>query len=576
MLIDTHKLVASGAPAEALQLSTGDYGWVSGYGFRGDEPQLGRDLAEAVRAALADEDVKRGLNAVNGSFWAVLVTAARDRLDLVSDRVGTRPLYYAEVEGGLRISEDFWALCASLPAPKLCVAAAVDLLTFDYALGEHTLVEQIREVPPATRLTFRLDPRGGVATRAGSLRYWRHDLQPERRSRPALVAELGDIFERMAVRTGALVRRMGVQKVGLNLSAGRDSRVLACLLHSAGVPTHCFTSAWARGENEAAFAVTQALGWPHTFLPFWASAGPVPCGAVFWALAPTTKFSLANHVVGLGTFGTEGVGALVSGHMGDTMATAYIKWPTYAWQRRGRAFLTDVVVRHHTRWQPAGLRQILRAEHAGAADSGVRHLYEICQRAEVSHPLGLGPQVDIEHAERRFILRDYLGQRQISDSILPLGDYEFIDFFLRVPIEWLLGGALYVTTLRERLLTGGCAALARIPMNGQRAQTVRFPLLWNVGQFARFCSVYTQVKLGQRIRRGRQMTGCRPLPAAGEYVDDGTQCGWVTGLDWLCDVDAVRRLIANGLSDEVFVASKLRSLYTLARASARIRGQEHA
>jgi len=55
----------------------------------------------------------------------------------------------------------------------------------------------------------------------------------------------------------------------------------------------------------------------------------------------------------------------------------------------------------------------------------------------------------------------------------------------------------------------------------------------------------------------------------------GTPCGWVTGLDWLCDVDAVRRLIANGLCDEVFVASKPRSLYTLAWASARIRGQEH-
>jgi hypothetical protein len=136
MLIDTRKLAAPGWEAGAHKLSTGSHAWVSGYCFKENEPQLGKELAETVSAALARPDADKALAGLNGSFWAILVSAARDRLDVVSDRFGSRPLYHAMDNGALLIDEDFWAICDSLPKPSMSIEAAVELITFEYVLGE--------------------------------------------------------------------------------------------------------------------------------------------------------------------------------------------------------------------------------------------------------------------------------------------------------------------------------------------------------------------------------------------------------------------------------------------------------
>ena len=159
VLLDSRTLLVPGWDAGAVPLRSGGCAWVSGYCFAGDEPQLGRELAEAVSAALAAPDMGAALTALNGSFCAVLVSAAHDRVDVVTDRFGTRAPYYALEGDRLLVGEDFWALCNALGAPRLSVDAAVELLTFDYVMGEHTLVEQIRDVPGGTpwrRLTLRL------------------------------------------------------------------------------------------------------------------------------------------------------------------------------------------------------------------------------------------------------------------------------------------------------------------------------------------------------------------------------------------------------------------------------------
>ena len=135
------------------------------------------------------------------------MSAARDRVEVVTDRFGTRAPYYALEPDRLLVGEDFWALCGALTAPTLSVDAAVELLTFDYVMGEHTLVEQIRDVPGSTHLVFRLDPRTGAAALASRACHWRHDIRPEARPPAEMVAELGEIFGRMSQRYGALVRR---------------------------------------------------------------------------------------------------------------------------------------------------------------------------------------------------------------------------------------------------------------------------------------------------------------------------------------------------------------------------------
>ena len=570
-LLDTRTLGVPGWDAGAISLRNGGRAWVSGYCFAGAEPQLGRELAEAVSAALAAPDVGAALTALNGSFCAVLVSAARDRVDVVTDRFGTRAPYYALEGDRLLVGEDFWALCNALAAPTLSVDAAVELLTFDYVMGEHTLVEQIRDVPGATHVAFRVDPLNGAAVLASRECHWRHDIRPEARPPADMVAELGEIFGRMSQRYGALARNMGVGTVGLNLTAGSDSRTIACLLDQAGVRMHCFTSTWVRSESASALAVAQALGCPHTALPFWALGTTVPCPAIFWALAPTTMFTIANHIIGLATFGHDAADALVSGHFGDPVACGQMTLPEFARRGAGRAVLTKLMERFHVCWRPPALRPFLRAPHADAAERAVEHLRTLCREAPATHDLGMCPQVDLEQRQRRLVLRDYLAQRQLTESFLPLHDNEFIDFFGRVPFEWIAGRALYYSALHEHLFVGRRRGLAGIPINGERSHTIRYPV-------ARFWWKYMQDRGGavaRRVRRQRRWLGGDGRGVHDlTYAGDGARDGWLAELDWLCDVDALRRLVTANLTNGRFLVYRLWALYTLARVSARVRRQE--
>lgn len=572
MVIDTRKLVAPGGEVGTIALSGGGWAWVSGYCFVGDEPKLGRELAETVHAAAMAPDAAAALAGLNGSFWVALVSAARDRVDVVTDRFGTRPPYYALEADRLLLGEEFWSLCDALAAPTLSADAAVELLTYCYVLGEHTLVEQIRDVPGGTHLVFRLDPRTGAAVLASRVRYWRHDIRPEPRPPATMVAELGAVFRRMSRRYGALLARMGVQTVGVNLSGGSDSRALACLLHEAGVRMHFFTSAWVPGEVASSLAVAQALGGAHTLLPFWALAGPSPCAAIFWALAPTTMFSIANHVIGLGMFGHGGVGALASGHFGDPVACGQITFPEFMRRGSGRAVLMRLMERFHVRWRPAALRPLLREAHADAAERAVEHLRALCAQAEVTHDLGMVPQIDLEQRQRRYVLRDYLAQRQLTESFLPLHDSEFIDFFARVPFEWLAGRALYYSALHEHLFVGRRQGLREISINGERPHTIWHPCVRFLMKYLRDRASGLAWRLGRRNRRWA--AGDARAVSDATWVGDGAEADWFDDLDWLCDADAVRRLVAASLSSPSFVVNRLWALYTVARVSRRIQRRE--
>jgi hypothetical protein len=334
---------------------------------------------------------------------------------------------------------------------------------------------------------------------------------------------------------------------------------------------HCFTSTWAQTETASALAVARALGCPHTSLPFWALGASEPYPPIFWALAPTTMFSIANHIIGLATYGHCGVDALVSGHFGDPVACGQISLAQFARRGGGRAVLAKLAERFHVCWSPAALRPYLRAAHADAADRAVQHLRALSAGTQVTHDLGMVPQLDLEQRQRRFVLRDYLAQRQLTESFLPLHDNEFIDFYARVPFEWLAGRALYYSALHEHLFVGRRRALAGIPINGERSHTIRYPQ-------ARFWWKYLQDRAGAVARRFRRPRKWLDGDARGVY--DCTYAGatapdhWLADLDWLCDVDALRRLVNANLTNWRFLVYRLWALYTLARVSARVRRQD--
>ena len=104
---------------------------------------------------LGDEFVSR----LRGMFVIALNDARRRRFILARDRVGKKPLFYAEVDGQWVFASELQAL---LRHPALLRevdwAALDDYLTYGYVPAPKTIFRGVHKLPPAHWLTVRLHP----------------------------------------------------------------------------------------------------------------------------------------------------------------------------------------------------------------------------------------------------------------------------------------------------------------------------------------------------------------------------------------------------------------------------------
>lgn len=160
------------------------------------------------------------LRRLNGMFTFAAWTGRTRTLTLVTDRFGLRPLFYASTPDTFVASTELKAI---LPTPGVdrgwSEAGVSEFFAFGHFITDRTLFAGIRQVPPATTLTFTADGRTEQQT------YWKPSLEPSRDSEADQVAQLG---ERLA-RAVELRARPG-EHLGISLSGGLDSRTLLGLV----------------------------------------------------------------------------------------------------------------------------------------------------------------------------------------------------------------------------------------------------------------------------------------------------------------------------------------------------------
>jgi asparagine synthase (glutamine-hydrolysing) len=101
-----------------------------------------------VLLALYARDREEMLRHLNGIFAFAVWDAERGELFLARDRLGVKPLYYAQAAGVLYFSSEAKALLAALPAPRLDLAALAQYLTFLWVPDPDTLFDGIAKLPP--------------------------------------------------------------------------------------------------------------------------------------------------------------------------------------------------------------------------------------------------------------------------------------------------------------------------------------------------------------------------------------------------------------------------------------------
>ncbi|HZS36399.1 MAG TPA: asparagine synthase (glutamine-hydrolyzing) [Polyangia bacterium] len=171
------------------------------------------------------------VEALDGMFAFALWDRPRGRLLLARDRLGIKPLYWAETRSGLVFGSELKSL---IEHPEVSRAVSPEALSHYLSFGttpqDRAILDGVRKLPPAHLLTFE---RGRVRTR----RWW--DLRPV--ERPTVSFEDAALEVRRLIRAAVKSHLVSDVPVGAFLSGGVDSATVVGTMVELGAHPKTFS-----------------------------------------------------------------------------------------------------------------------------------------------------------------------------------------------------------------------------------------------------------------------------------------------------------------------------------------------
>jgi asparagine synthase (glutamine-hydrolysing) len=220
----------------------------------------GRSDTETI-LHLYEEHGEDCVHHLRGMFAFAIWDERQGRLFLARDRVGIKPLYYAQLSGTFLFASEIKALLAHPKlSPALNEEALPYYLTFMVPPAPLTLFEGVFKLPSGCRATI---------DRSGELkvdRYW----DPLENAETARVQDVEDAAARLRslLEESVRLRMMSDVPVGAFLSGGVDSSsIVALMARHSSQPVNTFTVGYkdSPASNELVYArqVAQGLGTRH-------------------------------------------------------------------------------------------------------------------------------------------------------------------------------------------------------------------------------------------------------------------------------------------------------------------------
>jgi asparagine synthase (glutamine-hydrolysing) len=225
------------------------------YNFRALRAELERDGhrfrtnsdVEVIVHLYEDEGPKL-LDRLNGMFALALWDSERRTLLLARDRLGKKPLYYADVSGALLFGSELKALLQHPACPRSVDAEALSsYLAFEYVPSPLAIFSGVRKLPAGHLLEWR-------AGRSEIRPYWqpRIPVDPPSRAPEAWAADL-----REHLTESVRLRLVSDVPIGVFLSGGVDSSSIVATMAELVDPSEIKTFSMAfeeRSFDESEFA----------------------------------------------------------------------------------------------------------------------------------------------------------------------------------------------------------------------------------------------------------------------------------------------------------------------------------
>lgn len=198
------------------------------------------------------------LKELNGTFLFVIYDINNQKFIICNDRYGFRPLYWCDRGNYLLFASEIKAILQDRNFKrKVNLEAMADFFSFGYVLGDKTLVDEIKLLPPAS---IFIHFKG--KTEINQYWNWNQIKKTDITNENEIVDELGRLWLQ------AVERRMHSRtRIGITLSGGLDSRAIASAISRKYYPIHAVTFGRKGCEDYTiAKRVCDKLGFKHHFV----------------------------------------------------------------------------------------------------------------------------------------------------------------------------------------------------------------------------------------------------------------------------------------------------------------------
>jgi len=185
---------------------------------------------------------------INGLYSAAIYDFEEEKLFLISDRMGTRPVYYAHENKNFAFAPEVKAILKSNISKDINYCAVSDLFTYGHLFGHKTLFSNISQLPEASYLILSNN-------KVSIHKYWSLPEYPEayRKEWPSRKTINDSTDEFIEIFTCAMKRNFtkNSDKILLSLSGGLDSRYVAAFAKKLGVnPLVAYTMGADNSEDQ--------------------------------------------------------------------------------------------------------------------------------------------------------------------------------------------------------------------------------------------------------------------------------------------------------------------------------------
>lgn len=382
--------------------------------------------------------ITRGEDALRnaeGTFAGLVLDREGKRMQVFTDKLGVRPIYWAQTDDYVFVSSAFWALQA-LPGlnQRPDWRAAAETAAFGYPLGNRTLVEPLTVLGGGHSLC--IDETG-----VSNLVYWDWtQLTPNNLHGEALLTHIEKSFHAAVDR-----RCQGQTEVMAFLSGGMDSRLIVSRLRERGLRVHSLNFA-PEGSQDLVFGrmVAEQLGCKH----FEFGRGDLDFADRQTAATKAweqTNSDVGGHPQQLGLVWSGDGGSVGLGHVYLSSAVVAIS------RRQGlQAAARELQRVNKTRISPL----LLRSAWCHLADLPLQGIQDDLQSRPAVEPGRNCHLFYMLNDQRRHLTQHFetLHQRRV-DLVLPFFDSRFLTAVLASPVDEFLEHRLY-NDLMNRLPMG--------------------------------------------------------------------------------------------------------------------------